>query len=278
MREARSRQPSHPRTLTPRYLPVMQLPGHVFLITGGASGLGAATARRFVEQGARVVIADLNAQAGEQLAADLGPAQALFQHTDVASADSGQAAVDTALRHFGGLRGLINCAGILGGARVAGREGPHDLASFEKVIRVNLIGTFNMLRLAAAAMATSAPNAEGERGVIINTASVAAYEGQIGQAAYSASKGGVASMTLPIARELARFGIRVVAIAPGIFETAMMESAPAAVRQSLEAQAVFPPRLGRAEEYAQFAQQIVENPMLNGCVLRLDGAVRMAAK
>ena len=256
----------------------MHLPDHVFLITGGASGLGAATARRFVEQGAKVVIADLNADAGEQLAGELGAAGALFQPTDVTRADSGQTAVDAALRHFGGLHGLIHCAGILGGARVSGRDGPHDLALFEKVIRVNLVGTFNMLRLAAAAMTTSAPSAEGERGVIINTASVAAFEGQIGQAAYSASKGGVASMTLPIARELARFGIRVVAIAPGIFETAMMQGAPDAVRQSLEAQAVFPPRLGRPEEFAQFTQQIVENPMLNGCVLRLDGAVRMAAK
>jgi NAD(P)-dependent dehydrogenase (short-subunit alcohol dehydrogenase family) len=256
----------------------MHLPGHVFLITGGASGLGAATARRFVEQEAKVVIADLNADAGEKLAGELGAGQAHFQATDVTRADSGQAAVEAALRHFGGLHGLVNCAGILAGARVAGRDGPHDLALFEKVIQVNLVGTFNMLRLAAAAMVTNQPNAEGERGVIVSTASVAAYEGQIGQAAYSASKGGVASMTLPVARELARFGIRVVAIAPGIFETAMMQGAPDAVRQSLEAQAVFPPRLGRPEEYAQFAQQIVENPMLNGCVLRLDGAVRMAAK
>jgi NAD(P)-dependent dehydrogenase (short-subunit alcohol dehydrogenase family) len=256
----------------------MHLRDHVFLITGGASGLGAATARRFIEQGAKVVIADLNAEAGEKLARELGAGQALFQATDVTRADSGQAAVEAALRHFGGLHGLVNCAGILGGARVAGRDSPHDLALFEKVIQVNLVGTFNMLRLAAAAMVTNQPNAEGERGVIVSTASVAAYEGQIGQAAYSASKGGVASMTLPVARELARFGIRVVAIAPGIFETAMMQGAPDPVRQSLEAQAVFPPRLGRPEEYAQFAQQIVENPMLNGCVLRLDGAVRMAAK
>jgi len=256
----------------------MHLSGHVFLITGGASGLGAATARRFVEQGAKVVIADLNAQAGEKFAGELGAGRALFQATDVTQADSAQAAIAAALRTFGGLHSLVNCAGILGGARVVGRDGPHDLALFEKVIQVNLVGTFNMVRLAAAAMAASAPSADGERGVIINTSSVAAFEGQIGQAAYSASKGGVASMTLPIARELARFGIRVVAIAPGIFETAMMAGAPEAIRQSLEAQAVFPPRLGRAEEYAQFAQQIVENPMLNGCVLRLDGAVRMAAK
>jgi NAD(P)-dependent dehydrogenase (short-subunit alcohol dehydrogenase family) len=256
----------------------MHLPGHVFLITGGASGLGAATARRFAQQGAKVVIADTNAEAGERLADELGGARALFQPTDVTEEGSGQTAVDACLRHFGGLHGLVNCAGILAGARVVGREGPHDLALFEKVIRVNLVGTFNMLRLAAAAMTASAATADGERGVIINTASVAAFEGQIGQAAYSASKGGVASMTLPIARELARFGIRVVAIAPGIFETAMMHAAPDAVRQSLEAQAVFPPRLGRPEEYALFVQQIVENPMLNGAILRLDGAVRMAAK
>jgi NAD(P)-dependent dehydrogenase (short-subunit alcohol dehydrogenase family) len=256
----------------------MQLAGHVFLITGGASGLGAATARRFASHGAKVVIADLNAAAGEKLAQELGHASAFFHETDVASADSGQAAVAAAQRHFGALHGLVSCAGILAAARIAGKEGAHDLALFERVIRVNLTGTFNMLRLAAAAMTANEPGAEGERGVIINTASVAAFEGQIGQAAYSASKGGVASLTLPAARELARFGIRVVGIAPGIFETAMMEAAPDAVRQSLSGQAVFPPRLGRAEEYAQFAQQIVENPMINGSVLRLDGAVRMAAK
>ena len=256
----------------------MHLPGHVFLITGGASGLGAATARRFAQQGAKVVIADTSAQAGERLADELGQARALFQPTDVTDPGSSQTAVDAALRHFGGLHGLINCAGILAAARVVGRDGPHDLALFEKVVRVNLVGTFNMLRLAAAAMTASAATSDGERGVIINTASVAAFEGQIGQAAYSASKGGVASLTLPVARELARFGIRVVAIAPGIFETAMMQAAPDAVRQSLAAQAVFPARLGLPEEFALFAQQIVENPMLNGSVLRLDGAVRMAAK
>lgn len=255
----------------------MHLPHHTFLITGGASGLGAACAREFAAAGANVLIADLNQTAGEALAAELGPT-ALFHSTDVTSAASGQAAVDAAIRHFGGLNGLVSCAGILAAARIAGREGPHDLELFSRVIQVNLIGTFNMLRLAAAAISLNPPGEDGERGVIINTASVAAYEGQIGQAAYSASKGGVASLTLPAARELARLGIRVVAIAPGIFETAMMQAAPATVRDSLAAQIPFPARLGRPEEFARFARHIVENSMLNGAVLRLDGAVRMAAK
>jgi NAD(P)-dependent dehydrogenase (short-subunit alcohol dehydrogenase family) len=166
----------------------------------------------------------------------------------------------------------------LGAGRIVGRDGPHDLELFERVIRVNLVGTFNMLRLAATAMTANAPSAEGERGVIINTTSVAAFEGQIGQAAYAASKGGVASLTLPAARELAKFGIRVVAIAPGVFETAMMDAAPDAVRQSLAEQAAFPPRFGQPDEFAQLVQQMIENPMLNGCTVRLDGAMRMAAK
>jgi len=255
----------------------MQIAQQTILITGGASGLGAATARRLVSAGARVVIADLNATAGQTLAKELGP-RAVFAATDVTSTDSAQAAVDTAIRQFGALHGLVSCAGILGAARIVGREGPHDLGLFQKVIQVNLVGTFNMLRLAAAAMSKNEPNAEGERGVIINTASVAAFEGQIGQAAYAASKGGVASLTLPAARELSRFGIRVVAIAPGIFDTAMMSVAPDAVRNSLAEQAAFPPRFGRPDEFAQLVQQIIENPMLNGTVLRLDGAVRMAAK
>jgi len=255
----------------------MQLSNHTFLITGGASGLGAATCRRFVAAGASVVIADLNVHAGEALAGELAK-KAMFVATDVTSPESAQAAIDTAIQRFGILNGLVNCAGILGAARIVGRDGPHDLAIFEKVVRVNLVGTFNMLRLAAAAMSKNQPDAEGERGVIINTASVAAFEGQIGQAAYSASKGGVASLTLPAARELARVGIRVAAIAPGVFETAMMQAAPDAVRQSLADQAAFPPRFGRADEFAQLAQQIIENPMLNGCVIRLDGALRMPAK
>jgi NAD(P)-dependent dehydrogenase (short-subunit alcohol dehydrogenase family) len=255
----------------------MQPAHHSFVITGGASGLGAGTARRLAAAGANVVIADLNAAAGEALAKELGE-QAVFVATDVTSADSAQAAVDAAIKRFGALHGLVSCAGILGAARIVGREGPHDLGLFQKVIQVNLIGTFNMLRLAAAAMTLNPPYAEGERGIIVNTASVAAFEGQIGQAAYAASKGGVASLTLPAARELSRFGIRVVTIAPGIFDTAMMAAAPDAVRTSLAEQSAFPPRFGRPDEFAQLVQQIIENPMLNGSVIRLDGAVRMAAK
>jgi NAD(P)-dependent dehydrogenase (short-subunit alcohol dehydrogenase family) len=248
-----------------------------FLITGGASGLGAGCARHLARSGAHVVVADLNGAAAEALASELGQ-RATAIETDVTSADSAQAAVDAAVQKFGGLDVLIHCAGILGAARIVGKSGPHDLALFQKVIQVNLVGTFNMLRLAAAAMSNNEPNAEGERGVIINTASVAAFEGQIGQAAYAASKGGVASLTLPAARELARFGIRVVTIAPGIFETAMMQAAPDAVRKSLADEAAFPARFGRPDEFAQLVQQIVENPMLNGCTIRLDGAVRMPAK
>ena len=250
---------------------------HTILITGGASGLGAGCARRLVAGGAQVVIADQNVAAGEALASELGK-RACFVATDVTSEPSAAAAIEAARNQFGGLQGLVNCAGILGAARIVGREGPHDLALFQKVIAVNLVGTFNMLRLAAAAMSSNQPNEEGERGVIINTASIAACEGQIGQAAYAASKGGVAALTLPAARELAKFGIRVVAIAPGVFETAMMQAAPDAVRQSLVEQAAFPPRFGRADEFAQLVQQIIENPMLNGAVIRLDGALRMGAR
>jgi len=255
----------------------MNVASHTFLITGGASGLGAGCARWLANAGANVVIADLNADTGKALEQELGK-WAVFVETDVASAESAQAAVDAAIREFGALNGLVNCAGVLGASRIVGRDGPHDLALFEKVIRVNLIGTFNVLRLAAAAMSLNSPNTEGERGVIINTASVSAFEGQIGQAAYAASKGGVVSLTLPAARELSRFGIRVVTIAPGVFETAMMQAAPDSVRSSLAEQAAFPPRFGRPEEFAQLVQQIIENPMLNGSVLRLDGAIRMGAK
>jgi NAD(P)-dependent dehydrogenase (short-subunit alcohol dehydrogenase family) len=254
----------------------MQLVDHAFLVTGAASGLGAGTARRLAAAGANVIIADLNQAAGELLANELAP-RATFISTDVTSESSAQAAIDVAIQRFGALHGLVNCAGILGAARLVGKSGPHDLALFQKVIQVNLIGTFNLLRLAAAAMSKNEPNADGERGVIINTASVAAFEGQIGQAAYAASKGGVASLTLPAARELARFGIRVVTIAPGVFETAMMQATPDAVRESLADQAAFPPRFGRPEEFAQLVQQIIENPMLNGCTIRLDGGIRMGA-
>jgi NAD(P)-dependent dehydrogenase (short-subunit alcohol dehydrogenase family) len=254
----------------------MEVKNRTFLITGGASGLGAGTARRLASGGAKVVIADLNVAAGGALADEFS-GSAAFIATDVTSEASAQASIDAAVRGFGGLHGLVNCAGILGASRIVSREGPHDLALFQKVIQVNLIGTFNMLRLAAAVMAKNEPTSDEERGVIINTASVAAFEGQIGQAAYAASKGGVAALALPAARELARFGIRVVTIAPGVFETAMMGAAPEAVRQSIATQAAFPQRFGRPEEYAQLAQQIIENPMLNGCTIRLDGAIRMAA-
>jgi NAD(P)-dependent dehydrogenase (short-subunit alcohol dehydrogenase family) len=255
----------------------MQLDGRTFLITGGASGLGAACARRFSVAGARVVLADVNADAGERLAADLG-ASARFVRTDVTDEASVPRAIDQALEAFGGLHGALNCAGIGLAQRTIGRDGPHPLADFVRVITVNLIGTFNVIRLAAVAMARGEPNAAGERGVIVNTASVAAFEGQIGQAAYSASKGGIVGMTLPIARDLARDGIRVVTIAPGIFDTPLLGSLPEPARISLGQQVPFPPRLGRPEEYAALAQHIVENEMLNGEVIRLDGAIRMAPR
>ena len=222
-------------------------------------------------------MADLNDTVGAALCRELGN-KARFAHTDVADAEQVQAAIAVATSQFGRLDGVVSCAGIIGAGRVVGKNGPHDLALFERVVRVNLIGTFNVLRLAAAAMTTNAPSADGERGVIINTSSVAAFEGQLGQAAYSASKGGVAALTLPAARELAKFGIRVVAIAPGVFETPMMAGMTEEVRESLVEQCVFPPRLGRPEEFARLACQIIENPMLNGSVIRLDGALRMGAK
>ncbi len=201
-----------------------------------------------------------------------------FVRTDVTSEQDVGRAIDTAQKSLGPLSGVVQCAGILGAARIVGKQGPHDLALFRRVVEVNLIGTFNVMRLAAAAMASNQPNAEGERGVIVNTASVSAFEGQIGQAAYSASKGGVASLTLPAARELARFGIRVVAIAPGVFETPMMTALAAEAQAALAAQVPFPPRMGRPEEFAALVRAIVENPMLNGSVVRLDGALRMGAK
>jgi NAD(P)-dependent dehydrogenase (short-subunit alcohol dehydrogenase family) len=251
--------------------------GKTFLITGGASGLGAACARRLVAADANVVLADLNEALGSVFAKELGNA-ARFARTDVTDPASTQAAVDLAVSEFGGLHGAINCAGIALGMRVLGKEGPHDLATFSRVVNINLVGTFNVIRLAAAAMANNQGDEEGERGVIINTASCAAFEGQIGQAAYSASKAAVAGMTLPIARELARLGIRVMTIAPGTFDTPMMAGLPQAARESLAQQVPFPPRLGRPEEYALLAEQIIVNPMLNGEVIRLDGAMRMGAK
>lgn len=255
----------------------MDLRGSSFIVTGGASGLGAATARMIVAGGGRAVIADLNEARGSALAGELGSA-ARFRRTDVTDEASGNAAVAAALDAFGAIHGLINCAGIVHGERVLGKEGPHTLAGFRRAVEINLIGTFNMIRLAAAAMAQNAPNAGGERGVVVNTASVAAFDGQIGQAAYSASKSAIVGMTLPIARELARPGIRVMTIAPGIFETPMMASLTPEVQDALGKMVPFPPRLGRPEEFASLVRQIVENPMLNGEVIRLDGAIRMAPK
>ncbi len=255
----------------------MQTQDHVFIVTGAASGLGAATARRLVQNGARVVLADVNEAAGQAVAAELGDS-ARFVHTDVTDEASAQACITAAVETFGAVHGLVNCAGICPAEKVVGRDGVHRLETFTRVIQINLIGTFNMLRLAAEAMVRNAPNADGERGVIVNTASISAYDGQMGQAAYSASKGGVAGMTLPIARDLARNGIRVMAIAPGIMETPMVSAMPAEVQASLGAMVPFPARLGRPTEYAHLVQTIVENPYLNGEVIRIDGAVRMAAK
>lgn len=255
----------------------MQIENSVFVVTGGSSGLGAATARMVVEGGGRVVLADVNREAGAALAAELGAA-ARFVETDVASEDSARQAIQAALDGFGGLNGLVNCAGIAPAEKVVGKEGAHRLASFQRVINVNLIGSFNMIRLAAEAMSKAEPNAAGERGVIVNTASVAAFDGQIGQAAYAASKGGVVAMTLPIARELARSGIRVMTIAPGIFETPMLLGMPPEVQDALGKMVPFPSRLGKPAEYAALVRHICENVMLNGEVIRLDGAIRMAAK
>ena len=253
----------------------MQINNNVFIVTGGASGLGGATTRMLAAGGGKVVIADVQADRGEALARELGSAR--FVKCDVASEADGQAAVAAALA-MGPLRGLINCAGIAIGEKVVGKEGPHALASFARVININLIGTFNMIRLAADAMAKQEPTAEGERGVIVNTASVAAFDGQIGQAAYSASKGGVVGMTLPIARDLSRSGIRCVTIAPGLFATPMLLGMPQEVQDSLGKQVPFPSRLGKPEEYAAMVRHIVENMMLNGETIRLDGAIRLQPK
>jgi NAD(P)-dependent dehydrogenase (short-subunit alcohol dehydrogenase family) len=252
----------------------MDIRDNVFLITGGASGLGAGTARALTQQGGRVVLADLNVAAGEALAAELG---GVFVKCDVSREEDGQAAV-AAAQALGTLRGLINCAGIAPASKTVGRDGPHALDLFSKTVTVNLIGTFNMIRLAAAAMAANAPAANGERGVIINTASVAAYDGQIGQAAYAASKGGIVALTLPVARDLSRNAIRVMTIAPGIFETPMLLGMPQEVQDALGAMVPFPSRLGRPAEYAMLVEQILANPMLNGEVIRLDGAIRMQPK
>jgi NAD(P)-dependent dehydrogenase (short-subunit alcohol dehydrogenase family) len=255
----------------------MQLSGRTILITGGASGLGGATVDMVVAQGARAVVIDLNDDAGGAKEAAHGGA-VRFVKGDVTLEADVQRAVGLAVGELGGIHGLVNAAGVPAAERVLPKDGVQPLQHFERVIRVNLIGTFNVIRLAAAAMATNAPTAGGERGVIVNTASVAAFDGQIGQAAYSASKGGIVAMTLPIAREFARIGVRVMTIAPGTFETPLLGSLPDAARQSLAQQVPFPPRLGRPEEFAALVRHVFENEMLNGEVIRLDGAIRMAPK
>lgn len=251
----------------------MDIRDNVFLVTGGASGLGEATARMFAAAGGKVVIADIN-PAGEALAAELG---GRFVRCDVSSESDGYAAV-AAATSLGRLAGLVNCAGVAPACKTVGKDGPHPLDAFERTVRINLIGTFNMVRLAAAAMVGNAPDAGGERGVIVNTASVAAFEGQVGQAAYAASKGGVASMTLAIARDLARDGVRCVTIAPGLFETPMLLGLPETVRDALGRMVPFPSRLGRPAEYAKLVEAVIGNAMLNGEVIRLDGAIRMQPK
>jgi NAD(P)-dependent dehydrogenase (short-subunit alcohol dehydrogenase family) len=253
------------------------LQGRSILVTGGASGLGGATVDMIVRAGGRAVIVDLKEDEGRARAAQHA-ANACFVKGDVTREDEVQAAIRTAIQEFGRLDGLVNAAGIPAAERVLGRDGVQPLDRFARVINVNLVGTFNVIRLAAATMADNAPTAGGERGVIVNTASVAAFDGQIGQAAYAASKGGIVALTLPIAREFARIGVRVMTIAPGTFDTPLLAALPEAARTSLAQQVPFPPRLGRPEEYASLVRHIFENEMLNGEVIRLDGAIRMAPK
>jgi NAD(P)-dependent dehydrogenase (short-subunit alcohol dehydrogenase family) len=255
----------------------MRLDGRTVLVTGGASGLGGATSEMVVESGGNAVILDINETAGRALADRLGD-RARVVKTDVTSEADVQRAVDTAIATFGAVHGVVNAAGVGAAERVLGREGPQPLANFSRVIQINLVGTFNVIRLATAGMAKNEPNGAGERGVIVNTASVAAFDGQIGQAAYSASKGGIVGMTLPIAREFARLGVRVMTIAPGTFDTPLLAGLPEPARQSLAQQVPFPSRLGRPAEYAALVKHIFENEMLNGEVIRLDGAIRLAPK
>ncbi len=247
------------------------------VVTGGASGLGEAVVRSVVENGGKAAILDLDVNKGEALAKELG-GSVIFLKTDVTSEESVKTTVGALIEQFGEINVVLNCAGIAPPAKVLGKKGPHDLALFSKVIEVNLIGTFNVIRLAAERMAENAPGEDGEKGVIINTASVAAFEGQVGQAAYSASKGGIVGLTLPIARELASFGIRVVTIAPGIMETPMLMGMPDHVREALGKMVPFPQRLGYPEEFAKLARQIIENTLINGTTIRLDGAIRMQAR
>lgn len=256
----------------------MDVKNKTFLITGGASGLGGATADQLCTLGANVILVDIDERAGNEKADEIG-GQARFCVADVSNEDQIKAAVEMSVSTYGALHGAINCAGIVPVAKTLDREGnPHDLGLFNKGITVNLIGTFNVNRLALQEIVKNEPDVEGERGIIINTASVAAYDGQIGQVSYAASKGGVVGMTLPLAREMARYGVRVMTLAPGLFDTPMMAGLPEAARKSLGEQVPFPSRLGKPEEYALMVRQIIENPMLNGEVIRLDGAIRMAAK
>jgi len=255
----------------------MRIADHTFLITGGGSGLGAATASLFAVHGANIVIADIKPAEGKSIVDKFG-SRAHFVKTDVTDETEVQAAIDEAISKFGAIHGAINCAGIVIGEKVLGEKGPHDYENFKRTVSVNLFGTFNVIRLAANAMGKNPPTEGGERGVLLNTSSIASFEGQIGQAAYAASKAGVNGLTLPVARELAKLGIRVVTIAPGLFDTPMMAGMPEEVRASLGQQVPFPPRLGRPEEYAALAKHIVENEVINGTVIRLDGALRMAPK
>jgi len=256
----------------------MNLQGKIAVVTGGASGLGEATVRNFVANGGKVLIMDLNMDRGKAIVEELGKDNVLFDKTDVTSESQVKEALARVVREFGSLHICVNCAGIGTGQKTVHKNGAHDLDTFKKVININLIGTFNVLRLAAEIMQGNEPDENGERGVIINTASVAAFDGQVGQAAYSASKGGIVGMTLPIARDLSRAGIRCMTIAPGLFMTPLFQSLPEEAIDSLGKQVPFPSRLGKPSEYAQMARSIVENPMLNGEVIRLDGAIRMAPR
>ena len=247
------------------------------MVTGGGSGLGAATAKALLNRGARVLVADIDEEAGGEFASGAEDG-VLFVRTDVTDEGSVRAAIDAARSAFGGLNGLVNCAGVAPAIKVLGKRGVHPLDSFARAVQINLIGTFNTIRLVSRMLIDNEPDEGGERGVIVNTASVAAFDGQVGQAAYSASKGGVVGMTLPIARELAQHGIRVMTIAPGIFETPMLAGLPQAAQDSLGKQTPFPPRLGKPSEYAALVKHILENQMLNGEVIRLDGAIRMQPK
>ena len=255
----------------------MQVAGHTFLVTGGASGLGAATVRRLAGAGGNVVVSDTNTEQGTKVALEFAT-RAIFFPTDVTDEQQVAAAIAAARGKFGALHGAVNCAGIAPGERLLGKGGPHRLDAFRRAVDINLTGTFNVLRLAAQAMEANRPDGEGERGIVINTASVAAFDGQIGQVAYSASKAGVVGLTLPAARELARFGVRVMTIAPGVFETPMVAAFAPELKQALAAQVPFPPRLGRPQEFAALVEHIIVNTMLNGEVIRLDGALRMPAK